>query len=478
MIGQPKFVIKRAKRGNGNRVILLAKNRTHRGKDLFCRLKRNSQSEDLKSQFSEAIKQSSLEKANQLARQILDQVGRVHGLESVELADQKSLLAKEYSKTQFYREAITLLSEAIQLLTKFRGAKDETTLDTRIDLGTALYNKGEYNELEKIALDGLKICDQENPTFPRRYKFLILLGLGYRELGRYDLAVERFNEVIAILKTLNEPEELANCFFNLAIVFFRQKKMNEAWNQLGMAEAEFLNVTNIPEGKRDYYLTNFLELRGSLFAEGDQLDLAEKHFQELVDFRKAQFGERNGLTGHALINLGNVKRRKGDLKAAQRCLFEGISILRERDENPIVLIQAYFNLGDLNRRLGDFRLAIDPLERALDMIKNHLGEFHPFMIVCLKLLARVHADSQFRQFDQAEEILLRALEINEKIQDPSGKIETLYDLMTIAVAKDDLLKAKEYGQSGLDLARQNLPSSRNHFVDFLNVLKQIEDRLG
>jgi len=429
---------------------------------------RASSGGDLGDRFKAALRCRSLDQAKDLATQILNQTSTHHGPESLEMARELIALGIEYAEERVWKEALPLNQKSYAFRKNHLGEGNPLTLDALCELVLVMFNLGQFRELEVLAKEGIRVSDE---AYPSRYQLFNIYGLACRELGDFSKARENLEAALELLRELDEPERFTRILLDLAITEFRSGNFPGVWTQL---EAVDRSLGEVPEPKKEMLRASTLEIRGSLLGMQGRYDEAEQVFNKLVTLRRKNLGDRDSQVGHALNNLGHVKMKRGDLRGAQTIIFEAISIARECGEHTIVLVQMYLNVSEISRGLGDLDLAKDPLERAMEMIRVHLGEKHPIMVTCLQLKAKVYTHGKLKEYDEAEKILLQALALEKETQegDPQTIPQILYELMRVAKLGGNFAKATGYCKDGLGIARTVLPQEHDLRLAFEGIWRQ------
>ncbi len=181
-----------------------------------------------------------------------------------------------------------------------------------------------------------------------------------------------------------------------------------------------------------------------------KLSLAQK--QEKIDILKNLLVEYRNLgdekrekeiTRDILRKLGNIYFVIGELKKAEGCYQDGLSLSQElKDQKNIAGI--LHNLGMIHHRQGDYEQALEKYNRSLN-ISEKLGDKSGIAIT-LHQLGMIHHDQG--DHEQAIEKYNQSLKIKEELGDKSGIANTIHQLGMIHHQHGDYEQAIEkYNQS-------------------------------
>ena len=154
------------------------------------------------------------------------------------------------SNKGFFQEAINILDDIQNYNTKFYGAENEITLDTRSNLASCFRKMGKYNEaleiyyqVDKIQTDILGI--NHPSTLNTKHGIAICLD----DMGKYNEALEIYNQVDKIqtdILGVNHPSTL-NTKHGIAICLDDMVKYDEAleiYNQVDKIQTDILGINH------------------------------------------------------------------------------------------------------------------------------------------------------------------------------------------------------------------------------------------
>ncbi|HTK07139.1 MAG TPA: tetratricopeptide repeat protein [Ktedonobacteraceae bacterium] len=175
--------------------------------------------------------------------------------------------------------------------------------------------------------------------------------------------------------------------------------------------------------------------------------LAEQHVKRMQEISRER--EDSGGNSSALLYLGQIAQKQGELAEAESFFKEGLELARQLDDKE--RISAFLTgLGETNWRRGDFTQAEIYLQEGLSIAQQLDNKERTSVI--LKNLGSVAANQG--DFSKEEMYLKEGLQIARQIGD---REQTCVLLMNLGAADSDrgnYVQAEKYFQEGLTLARQ------------------------
>jgi len=156
-------------------------------------------------------------------------------------------------------------------------------------------------------------------------------------------------------------------------------------------------------------------------------------------------------------NLGNLKRKAGDMAEALHLLSTSLNYFTEVSPDDYWASKAFFNLGLLHRDLGDATRARQAFEQSLELRTPQCDPVH--RAITLKEIAEIEVGSN--QLDQA----LRLIEEGQELLRP-------YPGNAVTEARLKLLQGRVYLASG------RVEESISVFGEAIKVYQQAGDRYG
>lgn len=231
--------------------------------------------------------------------------------------------------------------------------------------------------------------------------------------------------------------------------------LRELGNRLGVSEDYLATGTDVgPKGPAASLVEAEVALRL------DELELAERLYKEVLE----RSPNRQGRAG-ALAGLGQLAYRRGDPRASIRVLEEALgSYRREAPERPAVedtLGRAYAMLGQLDAAIAVFEGGLEVAERRSDLI-----EIVRFSV----LLAYALIDRA--EFERAEKILSRALEIGRDSVNPTVRLQLYWSQSRLHLEQGDPETAAVYARKAYEILK--LTEDSNRLARAHQLLAQIE----
>jgi tetratricopeptide (TPR) repeat protein len=178
----------------------------------------------------------------------------------------------------------------------------------------------------------------------------------------------------------------------------------------------------------------------------DDLELAERLFREALESSGPKRAD-------ALAGLGQLAYRRGDPLAAVHYLEEALAAYRpdapERPAAEDTLGRSYAMLGRMDAAAAVFERGLDTATRRNDPI-----EIVRFTV----LLAYVRIDTA--RFDEAEEMLARALEVGRDSVNPSVRLQLFWSQSRFYLEQNDPESAAEYARKAYEIAKFTEDSAR------------------
>jgi tetratricopeptide (TPR) repeat protein len=192
----------------------------------------------------------------------------------------------------------------------------------------------------------------------------------------------------------------------------------------------------------------------------DDLELADKLFTTALEQAPDQ-----RIRAGALAGLGHLAYRRGDPMRAVHFLEEAVALYRadspERPGAEDTLGRSYAMLGNLDAAIAVFERGLDRAERRAD----------PMEIVRFSvLLAYALIDSA--DFDRAETILGRALELGKDSVNPSVRLQLYWSQSRLYLEQNDPETAAAYARKAYEILRFTEDEAR--FARAHQLLAQIE----
>jgi CHAT domain-containing protein/tetratricopeptide (TPR) repeat protein len=261
-----------------------------------------------------------------------------------------------------FREAIR--REELALAIADRGGAGQAAAYAINNIALALYDQGDYAEALKTHRKSLSRSEglHDNAGIARS---LNNIGAVYADIGEFDAALDNYQKSLELAERVQAPHMISNALFNIGIVFARRGDYLKAFSYLEKGRSYERGATD-PRSK----VIDFLDTGDLFLWQGDAVQ-AQLNFQQALDL--AQSNGLKPLVGTALIGLGRVAERDGDLKAAISLYQRSLTVLTEvGDKGTSADVLAF--LGSAHSGMGDESKALEYYEKALDLHKA-IGAF-------------------------------------------------------------------------------------------------------
>jgi tetratricopeptide (TPR) repeat protein len=362
-------------------------------------------------------------------------------LETFDLANAHSLLAKVLSGINQYDEALAELEQGLELTSAVKASelKDVTVAQIYQKMGQVLRSIGEYPRAIEAIQQGI---DALTGGFPKeRGALKIAMASTLVRQGEFEAAQQWCEEGLEDVDLGGDLAELAHTYSLLGTIRSGLGDIAASleWRQKSLAISE--EIDSIPlqmEAHNNLAVANYFLGR---------LEKAVVHYEKSRELSQ-QIGNLN-TAARAEINLGEVHLLRGDLAEAERSFRSGLSIW---EGTGYQLGQAYgaINMGAVLTRQSKPREALEFLETSENILAE-LGarSYSP-------IVHRHQASSYLalEDLETAEEFALRSLTIARELSMVRDEGAALRVLGEIFRAKGSLTQSVEYLEQSLVIFRE------------------------
>ncbi|WP_165371461.1 serine/threonine-protein kinase [Pseudolysobacter antarcticus] len=274
-------------------------------------------------------------------------------------------------------EAESYFREALAVASRDAGPDDLDVANARANLGMALQGQSRFAEARQMKQQALTTDEKMlGPDHPVTLSVRRDLGLAYFHLGLYPQARAALEQTLAAQrrKLGDEHPTLAGTEINLGLVLIDSGDLVEADRIL----TEALDIFQKKYG-RDYQGTQIvLGNLGLMHMLQGNLERAENELAEVMDKEN-----KPGLAAHdgfiTFYRLGEVKRRRGDTKAAIELESDALAAAQKiHGENSRYTAMAHHLLALALRDQGDTAGAERELHAALASYAGYIPQAeHP-----------------------------------------------------------------------------------------------------
>jgi serine/threonine-protein kinase len=324
------------------------------------------------------------------------------------IADGLDLLSALEHRASAFERSEAAASEAVALRRR-AGAPPEVLAGSLLRLGTARMQRGDVGGAEQPLAEALELADTagERAGLLRGRILADLGGIAGRR-GEWTRAEELTREAVELLSAalgLDHPEVLEARRDLATFVGFGPGGGERVGELLGQLLEDQRRVF---EPNHEQVLMTAITLAAH-HADRVEYEQSRRLYEDALPALEARFGGDHYLVGAALIGLGHVLDRTGDLDGAECALRRGLAIYRLRlapdageQAHPLRL------LAEVLRRKGDPRGAEEAAREAVAILERTAPGDTWFLPISRAILGRALADRG--RFDEAEPLLASACE--------------------------------------------------------------------
>ena len=233
------------------------------------------------------------------------------------------------------------------------------------------------------------------------------LGYVYERRGELDMATDYAKISLDLGVELNDQHAIALAYSDLSNLFWKQSKLETAL-EYGLKSLEVFEEIGITDLDYDF----------TLYVVGN-------NYLSLKDYRKARqyfehalvIGERYGFYN----NLSDIYISLVDLYALlnefEKAEEAGVSAVKyaERLDNRFMLMRSWLSIAKLNLLQGEFTIAIENLDKSIDIATNEFGDEY-YLSQAYEALGKAYAGNHdyqnaykaFAEYDKLKNIIFTA----------------------------------------------------------------------
>jgi tetratricopeptide (TPR) repeat protein len=278
-------------------------------------------------------------------------------------------LAEEAEPALLGRGQVSILERLDQerdnMRTVLRWAVKRSEIDAGVRLTGALWRfwriRGPLSEGLAWLDEFLGQTDPNGPPSPERAKALVGAAALSRILADLNLASDRFEEALAILRKLDDKKGIGFVLLGLGLIAISRRELGRAAEFLEQSVAVRRQV-----GDRPGLAFSLASLGNVVRRQGD-LPRAKTLVEQSLALRR-ESGERQA-TGAALIVLAQIERQQGEPERARALLREGIGLFHEMGDTRGTA-WAFAEQARLERETGDDESATQLYEVSLRLNRD------------------------------------------------------------------------------------------------------------
>jgi len=297
---------------------------------------------------------------------------------AVGLAFQRAAVLEQWNRAEAAADAATQNAEEARQVTEF--------LVALFQASDPLQSRGDSITVRTLLERGARRVDRDLAEQPAvRAELLETLGQVYENLGGFEDAVSLLQRATMLRRdSLPGRPGLAKSLVRLGDAY-----------KLGREFEASLSVYRraVEEASATGDARTLSEARiglGSVFVMLDQVDSAEAELRQGIAAAPTQGGEADLMQMNALVSLGGVLRRRGDLNGAGDIYLQVIQRQRGKPRmDALAFAMTLNNLASLRRLEGDSENARKLYLEAYDSLTVTLGPGHPEALMVSGNLAGV-----------------------------------------------------------------------------------------
>jgi CHAT domain-containing protein/tetratricopeptide (TPR) repeat protein len=195
------------------------------------------------------------------------------------------------------------------------------------------------------------------------------LGLVYQEIGRYEKAIEYFDQVLSRYRSSSDSVGTAIALENLGMVYFEMVDENSAFGDSALAYLD-RSIAIFKKAGKQRQVAHGLNNKGLLYQRLGVLFEAESHFRKALE-NYATAGDNPG-QARAHSNIATLCMIQQEHEKAIEHYEQAISLL-ERETEPVLLATSLASLGIAYRNRGKTKKAAQTLRSAVRIVEDLRG---------------------------------------------------------------------------------------------------------
>lgn len=293
------------------------------------------------------------------------------------------------------------------------------------------YNDWLIQELEAL-LEKNNLSDEESTEF-LYFQSTALNNKGYYQefLGNTKLALELYEQSLAIDELISDTEGIAATTYNIAYILENEGKYNEALS-LYLRSLQLFNELEDELSIADTY-NNI----GYLHKKMGNVETAEEYYQLSLEIRK-RLNDLYGLST-SYNNLGGLADSQGDIQKALMYYQKCLELRQELDmeENISIVLS---NIGLIYDIQGEWEIALEYYNQGIE-IDNRLGN-KSSLAALYNNIGGLYDD--ISRDSLAETYYNKALKLNTELENLIGMIMALDHLGRVNYEQGKLTEAIDY----------------------------------
>ncbi len=329
-------------------------------------------------------------------------------------ADQLRLQAGQLASQGKYRQAQTLLLEALKLYQGSLESDNPVIVLTINDIAQQYFYMGDLKASEQY------------------YKLLLIVSeSSFSALSKLERAEK------------NIPAFVGTELNNIAALYFKQGRWSDAAALFERAlEIQARSLETTKDGSANVEYARTLNNLGVVSANENDFDKANQYYCQALKIRKDILGVHSKDYALSLHNLGRLRTCQGRLEEASNYLFKALTIRKEilGEEHPETAA-SYFGLGELYSSQENNCKAVEYQTKALALREKSLGATNPE--VAASYFALGSYEEKLGNREKARLHYAKALKIREAVLGSNHR-DTLKALVALSILEQNNLAIANY----------------------------------
>lgn len=365
--------------------------------------------------------------------------------------------ASNLSTQAQYDSALVLYDKAIKMYKKAGMWKEAA--HNLISRGYALRVTGKYHASMQTALEGWEIASEqlETPNVEQA-RACHYIGSAYILLAEYDNATEWLYRGLNIARDNLSAHSLIGAFYlALGNVYDSQGRYNEA---LEIYEDGIDQLSTIDTFLAQQNLGFIYNNMGVAYRKQGKYRQALNYYQKTLDQYMKVYGGDHPNVAETYNNIGLVYQSMGDVGEALPYYEKSLRIIKEvhGEEHPLIAA-LYNNMSVVNREQGKLKQALEYSHKSMDIKRRLLGDDHPQVATSYMNLGTIYRKQ--KQYSKSLEYYQKALDIRQKVFDGDNPAlaSTYTQMGRVQVQMDHYEQALDSFNEGLKIALRQLPAN-------------------
>ena len=268
-----------------------------------------------------------------------------------------------------------------------------------------------------------------------------LLGLTYKDMGKYDKAMEIFIAALNQAESLDDKRGIGISLNSVAMIHYNKGDYDQSLEYLGRS----LEISE-DLGDKHGILTSLNE-RGIVYWNKSEYKKALSSLKRSLEISE-ELEHKHGIASSS-NNIGCVYWDQDNLENALLYFKRSLEVSKELG-NKLGIGNGFNNIGIIYKDKGDLDKALDYYTRTLK-IREEIGDKRG-LGDSYNNLGTVFKDMGV--YDKALEHFERSLKFREEIGDKSGKGRILYNIGALYFVENDHQKSSEYLEKSLIIRKE------------------------